>query len=146
MEFTSRNELLAHYAAVKARIAQAAEQRAIDAFRIESHPKTRPFAGKAYAEPEPEPEPDPEPPQNLLAGAPLGRARGLLEPVLQRHMLTWRQVISKDRKQAIVSARQECMWVLNKAGMSLPMIGRFMNRDHTTVLHGVRTHEHKRTS
>ena len=144
MEFTSRNELLAHYAAVKARIAQAAEQRAIDALCIESHPKTRPFAGKAYAEPEPEP--DPEPLQNLLAGAPLGRTRDLIAPVLQRHMLTWRQVISKDRKQAIVSARQECMWVLNKAGMSLPMIGRFMNRDHTTVLHGVRTHECKRTS
>jgi len=137
MNFATADELRAHYAAVKARIADAAKR---------PLPEVRPLLVVRPAPPKPEPDEEPDLRPPLLAGAPLGRARGLLEPVLQRHMLTWRQVISKDRKQAIVSARQECMWVLNKAGMSLPMIGRFMNRDHTTVLHGVRTHECKRTS
>lgn len=137
MQFSTPDELFAHYAAVKQRIAAAA-QAATAPIPFEPQPIPPP------PEPEPEPEPDLRPP--LLAGAPIGRARELLEPVLQRHMVTWKQVAGKDRHNVIVAARQECMWVLNKAGMSLPMIGRFMKRDHTTVLHGVQQHERKRSS
>ena len=137
MNFATAEELRAHYAAVKARIAGAARR---------PPPQVQPLLVVRPAPPEPEPDEEPDLRPPLLAGAPIGRTRDLVEPVLQRHMVTWKQVAGRDRKQAIVAARQECMWVLNKAGMSLPMIGRFMRRDHTTVLHGVRKHESKRTS
>ena len=135
MDFATVEELHTHYAAVKARISRAATV---------PPPEIRPLLVVKPAEPEPDEAPDLRSP--LLAGAPLGRSRGLLEPVLQRHGITWKQVAGKVRVTAIVAARHECMWVLRHAGMSFPKIGRFMNRDHTTVLHGVRQHELRRST
>ncbi|MDI9407797.1 MAG: helix-turn-helix domain-containing protein [Candidatus Pacebacteria bacterium] len=34
--------------------------------------------------------------------------------------------------------RQEAMLIMHEAGYSMPRIGRFFHRDHTTVLHGIR--------
>jgi chromosomal replication initiator protein len=46
---------------------------------------------------------------------------------------------SISRRTHHVRARQIVMFVLrNQWGASLPKIGRFLGRDHTTVLHGVR--------
>lgn len=49
----------------------------------------------------------------------------------------------QGRTRVIVAARQFAMWrVRTELGISLPEIGkRFGNRDHTTVLHAVRTVE-----
>lgn len=44
----------------------------------------------------------------------------------------------RSRNKHTVSARQLCYWQGRKAGLSLPEIGRFFNRDHTTVLSGIR--------
>lgn len=44
----------------------------------------------------------------------------------------------RDRRKHIVAARQVCYWQARKSGHSLPEIGRFFNRDHTTVLSGIR--------
>ena len=47
------------------------------------------------------------------------------------------------RAFAIAHPRQEAMWRMKQAGKwSLPQIGRFLGeRDHTTVLSGVRAHQ-----
>lgn len=44
----------------------------------------------------------------------------------------------RSRNRQTVDARQLCYWQGRKAGLSLPEIGRFFNRDHTTVLSGLR--------
>lgn len=42
------------------------------------------------------------------------------------------------RSPSIVKVRWECYAKAYSLGYSLPEIGRFFNRDHTTVLHGIR--------
>jgi len=47
-----------------------------------------------------------------------------------------------SRTRAISMARQHAMFVMaDQPHLSLPMIGKFFDRDHTTVLHGVRRHK-----
>jgi chromosomal replication initiation ATPase DnaA len=43
-----------------------------------------------------------------------------------------------ERHRPIAWARQDFMLSAERAGYSLSEIGRFLNRDHTTVLHGIR--------
>lgn len=48
------------------------------------------------------------------------------------------------RDAGLAHARQEAMWRMYQQGRwSLPQIGRFLNRDHTTVIHGIRVHERR---
>lgn len=48
------------------------------------------------------------------------------------------------RDKSVVKARQKAWWRMAKElGMSLPAIGRRMNRDHTTILWGIRQHEER---
>ncbi|MFZ0269925.1 helix-turn-helix domain-containing protein [Caulobacter sp.] len=51
------------------------------------------------------------------------------------------QIKGPDRDQEICVARHHCMWAMGREPhLSLPRIGKFLNRDHTTVLHGQRRH------
>lgn len=50
-----------------------------------------------------------------------------------------------SRAARVVEARHVAFWVLRQQGLSLPAIGRLMNRDHKTVLHGVRRVEGSQT-
>jgi chromosomal replication initiation ATPase DnaA len=48
-------------------------------------------------------------------------------------------LFSPSRKASVVAARQPAMSVLyNQFGLSLADIGAEMNRDHTTILYGIR--------
>lgn len=50
-----------------------------------------------------------------------------------------RRMQSEERTHAVAEARQIAFYVIwRRTGSSLPEIGRFFNRDHTTVLHGVK--------
>lgn len=45
------------------------------------------------------------------------------------------------RDAFLAQARQEAMWRMREQDRwTLPQIGRFFNRDHTTVLHGIRAY------
>ena len=134
MNFNTPDDLRKHYDTVKARIAAAAKS---------PPPQAQPLLVVKPAPPPPiEEEADLRAP--LLAGAPIGPSRDLVEPVLQRHQLTYKDVAGRDRRGHVVAARHECMWVLRQAGMTLPKIGRFLRRDHTTVLYGVLQHDRRR--
>jgi chromosomal replication initiation ATPase DnaA len=56
-------------------------------------------------------------------------------------------LLSRTRLRKIAALRQELMWTLRsvkKNGLprySYSQIGRFLERDHGTVMHGVKTHE-----
>lgn len=65
----------------------------------------------------------------------------IIQQVCKDHGVQVQWVLGKSRVQRIVRARHEIMWKLNLLGMTLPSIGRRLNRDHTTVLHGIRQHQ-----
>ena len=47
-------------------------------------------------------------------------------------------MLSPSRKAAVVAARQPVMAVLYDLGLTLADIGAELDRDHTTILHGIR--------
>lgn len=58
------------------------------------------------------------------------------------------ELMSDARQRAVVWPRQEAMWLMReekavngKPRYSLPQIGHFFGRDHTTALHAIRAHE-----
>lgn len=58
--------------------------------------------------------------------------------VAEKTGVTPKQILGSSRKRNIVRARQLAMWGARQHGVSFPEIGRFFNRDHTTVIHGVK--------
>lgn len=46
-----------------------------------------------------------------------------------------------SRKSDIVRARWAAMYAMRQAGHSFPSIGRFFNRDHTSVIHAIKAME-----
>jgi chromosomal replication initiation ATPase DnaA len=56
---------------------------------------------------------------------------------------------SRERLHKIAVLRQELMWTLREVKIngrprySYPQIAKFLRRDHTTVIHGVRAHEQR---
>jgi chromosomal replication initiation ATPase DnaA len=72
-----------------------------------------------------------------------GGARKIAHDTALDYGLTFEEMISLRRDRHIVRARHHAMWKMKKnTDRSLPQIGRILgDRDHTTVLHGVRAHE-----
>ena len=56
---------------------------------------------------------------------------------------------SRERLHKIAVLRQELMWILREVKINgrprytYPQIAKFLRRDHTTVIHGVRAHEQR---
>lgn len=58
--------------------------------------------------------------------------------------LTAKAIYSTSRRANVARARQIAMYEARQHGLSLAQIGHAMNRDHTTVLHGIRAEEQRR--
>lgn len=73
------------------------------------------------------------------------RVLATIEATAQRHGITLKDIMAHDRARRFAWPRQEAMYrVRQKYGLSYPRIGQIMgNRDHTTILHGVRRHEER---
>lgn len=69
--------------------------------------------------------------------------RAIADTFAEERGLTLAALRGPCRSQDICRPRQELMWILrDKALWSLPQIGRFLgDRDHTTILYGVRRHQ-----
>ena len=58
-------------------------------------------------------------------------------------------IMSREQLHKIAVLRQELMWILREVKIngrprySYPQIAKFLRRDHTTVIHGVRAHEQR---
>ena len=56
---------------------------------------------------------------------------------------------SRERLHKIAVLRQELMWTLREVKINgrprytYPQIAKFLRRDHTTVIHGVKAHEQR---
>lgn len=72
-----------------------------------------------------------------------GAAHRIARSVAKKHHISFTDLISARRSVHLVRARQEAMWLMRKyTVLSLPHIGKILgNRDHTTVLHGIRAFE-----
>lgn len=77
------------------------------------------------------------------SGLPLANpeAIALVEKILEKHKLTWREVASPTRRKPVSRARQEVYYLLRLRGLSYPQIARICGRnDHACVIHGVKVH------
>lgn len=55
-------------------------------------------------------------------------------------------IYSQSRRREIAHARQIVMHEAHKQGLSVNQIARALNRDHTTILHGIRAEETRRAA
>lgn len=63
-----------------------------------------------------------------------------------KYGLTLSELRGPDRRHHIAHPRQEGMLIAHRAGYSLHMIGIYLRRDHTTIMHGVRVAEEREAS
>jgi hypothetical protein len=64
--------------------------------------------------------------------------RDAILEMLEGTGVTLAQLKSRSREQKLVDLRHHACWILRtRFNWSMPKIGRFFNRDHTTALHGV---------
>lgn len=57
----------------------------------------------------------------------------------QKHGFTYAQILSHERQKELVDVRWEIARSLRARGMSFARIGRIMNRDHSSIIHAVRS-------
>ncbi|MBW3095656.1 helix-turn-helix domain-containing protein [Pseudohoeflea coraliihabitans] len=64
----------------------------------------------------------------------------IIVEVAERFGFAPREIVGRSRYKPLTRARQAAMAevYLHRPDMSLPQIGRFFNRDHTTVLHALK--------
>lgn len=73
-----------------------------------------------------------------------GKAIKLARSIAKRYGFTLKNLQSKRRFTELVHARWHVMWALSEeTALSLAGIGRLLNVDHTTVIHGVKQHKQR---
>lgn len=108
--------------------------------------RTRPIVRAIIPPPRPKQPPLPAPEQEC---APIECAlperqtmRNIVREVAATHGITVAEMLSPRRFTKLVLARQEAWWRCKKeTTQSLPQIGAFFHRDHTTILSGIRHFE-----
>ncbi|MBV7408189.1 helix-turn-helix domain-containing protein [Maritimibacter sp. DP1N21-5] len=80
--------------------------------------------------------------QNRTGG--MVTAADVVAVVARRHGLSPAAILGPNRCRPLVLARQEAMYLLRHVlDWSYPRVGRFVRRDHTSVMHGVREVERR---
>ena len=108
--------------------------------------------GWDVVEPEPAPVPDlpvmPLPPPAPLPPDPMAGAgcspdtKAAILPVLERHCLTWAQVVEYNNTRPRIRARAEVYVLLRERGWSYWQIARLVGgRDHTTIINSVQRYQ-----
>lgn len=76
---------------------------------------------------------------DMNAELPQPTIRGIQEAVCARYAVTMHHLLSDRRARCVARPRQVAMYLAHElTGRSLPVIGRAFNRDHTTIMHGIR--------
>ena len=69
-------------------------------------------------------------------------ARGLLEQIADEYGTSPQVLLGRGRRQRVANARTRFYYVLwSTLGLSFPELGELLDRDHTTILMGVRKEE-----
>lgn len=119
-----------HYKAVRARIASGAFK-----------PKAKYVPVVLERPPVMEPALAPEPIPDPLPRSSDPRVN-ILRDCANEYGCTLQELMSASRKTRIMLARRKAMYLLWQRGtMSKAHIGRYLNKDHTTVIHAIRSYE-----
>ncbi len=111
-------DLVKHYRAVRARLRRG--RIAVPAVVVEVDPKWQ--AAK-----------------DAIAGMSPAHVRRIQTEVCKAHKVSLAEMLSQRRARKLIQARHEAMWrVHHETTLSLPAIGRYFDRDHTSVLYAVR--------
>jgi hypothetical protein len=131
------NELIARYRDVRRRLYSPATALEL----ADGKTRTDHVTCKAIATiPEPSREPEQRPSQTPFQYQ--TPAREALRAVSTRTRVPIADILGRDRRPLIAAARHEAIWRVRRVtGWSLPRLGKFFKRDHTTVLHSVREME-----
>ena len=70
-----------------------------------------------------------------------GHVRSLVAEASKHTGCTVDEILGYSRKRQIARARQWVMWRARKDGLTYGQIAHALNRDHTTIIHGVKTIE-----
>ena len=65
----------------------------------------------------------------------------IVDQVSSLHCVSRADILGTSRVAKIICARQHCYTLARQGGKSFLAIGRFFNRDHTTVIYGIKAHE-----
>lgn len=126
----------AHYVGVRARLGVVPTKPP----RVRRPPvAAAPLVWPPYVEPAP---------YDVCEYLPMGHqtARDIIAEVASRHGMLARDILGVHRSKPVVLARQEAMWRVHRdrPEISFPQLGRLFDRDHSTVIHGIRSHEERR--
>jgi len=70
------------------------------------------------------------------------RAREILQEIAETYNVTVADILSRARRKELVVARHHAMWrVRTSTTLSFPQMARIFQRDHTSVIYGVKAHE-----
>lgn len=64
--------------------------------------------------------------------------RPAVSRICEEHGVPFAEIVGPSRTREISEARQHAYVAMRECGLSLPRIGAILNRDHTTVLYGLR--------
>ena len=67
--------------------------------------------------------------------------RELANDICDQHGVILEEVLTRSKNRIITQARQHIMYELRHRGWSLMQIGKVLNRDHTTIIFGIKAHE-----
>lgn len=67
----------------------------------------------------------------------------IIEDICEKYGVKKQHLLSRRRDAELVKIKKLTYWTLRQAGLSLPKIGKLMNKDHSTVLYGIRTFNEK---
>jgi Bacterial dnaA protein helix-turn-helix len=130
-------EIIARYRDVRRRLYSPATPPKL----ANSETRTDSAPCKAIA-PIPGPSREPKPPPSETPFQHQTPAREALQAVSTRTCVPIADILGRNRRPPIAAARHEAVWRVRLAtGWSLPRLGRFFKRDHTTVLHSLRNME-----
>lgn len=65
----------------------------------------------------------------------------LARAIASKHKVTFEDMIGKRRFKHLAHARFEAYAAAHDSGKTLSQIGRFFDRDHTTIINGIRRHK-----
>lgn len=74
---------------------------------------------------------------------PKDRYRHIISNVAKAYGFTYQDMVGRCKTYQRVVARQHCYFALVNLGLSYSAVGRLMDRDHSTVMHGVEQHDYR---
>jgi chromosomal replication initiation ATPase DnaA len=79
-----------------------------------------------------------------IAALGAGKVKPIVDAVAEATGIQARFLYGHGRTARVAEARQLIYYLAHKKGINYSAIGRAMNRDHTTVIHGIRAEEMRR--